>query len=228
MSAVIDFYWLLKSRLGTKLTEIKYHYERNVREALGSIHGRIFWDIGADVGQYSLLLHKNFEEVIAVEPSLDALRVLRLGIRLSRVQNIKVYPIAISNIDGETRFYTNLSKIRFLGIHAYPASLLERFEYRTSDLGKDMDYVGEEFISVKTAKFDSLSTQPADLVKLDVEGAEFLALEGMHNSLQRKKIRNLLVELHDRTKRDELETLLLDYDFDLRWVDREHLLASLD
>lgn len=227
MSTVVDFLWVFRSRLLTFLTSVKYGFERDVREALNRIHGRVFWDIGADVGQYSLLLHKNFTEINAVEPNPSALRVLKLKIRLSRLKKINVYPIAMSNADGKTNFYMG-PKTNFFSVHIYPGSLLKRFEFRSSNPAADMDYQGQNSIAVQTAKFDSLSRGTVDLVKVDVEGAEFLVLEGMRDTLQRKMIRNLLVELHDRNRRNELESLLSKYDYSLKWIDKDHLLASME
>ena len=38
-----------------------------------------------------------------------------------------------------------------------------------------------------------------DLVKLDIEGAEALALRGMDDGLKQKRYRALMIELHDAT-----------------------------
>ncbi len=108
-------------------------------------------------------------------------------------------------------------------------SLLPRFEFKSArDPSGMLDKVRENrpnFL-VRTERFDDLNTGLVDLVKIDVEGAEFLVLEGMKNSLKTGLVRNLLVELHDRDKKAELESLLSDYDYLLEWVDPEHLLAA--
>src|SRR6266487_979773 len=62
-----------------------------------------------------------------------------------------------------------------------------------------------------------------DLVKIDVEGAEFLVLEGMKESLAKRRVRNILVELHDRGRKEELETILRNNFGDVFWVDHQHL-----
>lgn len=57
------------------VTEVKlrvkrkyFRHEPEVSSLLTTLHGRVFIDIGANVGYYSFLLHDNFEKIIAVEP----------------------------------------------------------------------------------------------------------------------------------------------------------------
>ena len=77
--------------------------------------------------------------------------------------------------------------------------------------------------------FDSLLSEPkADLVKIDVEGAEFLVLEGMRESLAGQRVRNILVELHDRDRKEELERILRSNFGHLFWVDHQHLYGCKD
>jgi len=72
--------------------------------------------------------------------------------------------------------------------------------------------------------FDSLLSEPkADLVKVDVEGAEFLVLEGMRESFARQRVTNILVELHNRDRKGELETILRSNFGNVFWVDHQHL-----
>ena len=108
---------------------------------------------------------------------------------------------------GKAAFYVN-SNSRNIINSASASSLFEKFEFRACDHAPDRTYTGSP-ICVETMRFDSLLSEPtADLVKLDVEGAEFLVLEGMKESLAKRRVRNILVELHDRDRREELETVL--------------------
>jgi methyltransferase FkbM-like protein len=60
-------------------------------------------------------------------------------------------------------------------------------------------------------------------VKIDVEGAEFLVLEGMKESFAKQRVMNILVELHDRDRKEELETILRSNFGNVFWVDNQHL-----
>ena len=55
-------------RRNLAIKQILGFYEKNVRNILTSIHGDCFYDVGANVGFYSLLLRRNFRHVHGVEP----------------------------------------------------------------------------------------------------------------------------------------------------------------
>jgi hypothetical protein len=77
--------------------------------------------------------------------------------------------------------------------------------------------------------FDRLLSEPtADLVKIDVEGAEFLVLEGMKESFASRRVSNILVELHDRDRKAELEAILNSNFSHVFWVDPQHLYGFRD
>src|SRR6266568_2116354 len=78
------------------------------------------------------------------------------------------------------------------------------------------------------ATFYVNSEPSADLVKIDVEGAEFLVLEGMRESFAKQRVRNILVELHDRDRKEELETVLKSNLAHVFWVDNQHIYGSRD
>jgi hypothetical protein len=71
-----------------------------------------------------------------------------------------------------------------------------------------------------TLRFDSL-IHHADLVKIDVEGAEFEVIKGMSGA----HVRNILVELHDESRDLELIALLGLQGFTCTRIDRNHFFA---
>ncbi len=87
----------------------------------------------------------------------------------------------------------------------------------------------QEPLSIISARVHCLRNLSFDLAimplieKIDVEGAEFLVLEGMKESLAKRRVRNILVELHDRGRKEELETILRNHFGDVFWVDHQHL-----
>jgi FkbM family methyltransferase len=143
------------------------------------------------------------------------------------VRNVKVVPVALSDKNGRATFYANSDSSTIID-NLSASSLLEKFEFRSCDNAPDRTYTGSP-ISVETRTFDSLlSESSADLVKIDVEGAEFLVLEGMRQSLADRRIDNILVELHDRDRKEELEAVLSSNFNRLFWVDPQHLYAARD
>lgn len=160
-------------------------YESEVMRALKKISGDLFVDIGANVGIYSKALSKNFRKVYAFEPNpshgLDDLP-----------RNVTVFRCALGNEDAERDFYI------FKG-DGSADTLLRVFDYKPASATgtSPQTFVGKRSFPVKVSKYDSEIKERADLVKIDVEGAEFLVLEGMEDSLRKGLIQNLMVELHN-------------------------------
>ena len=201
-------------------------YEKNVRNILKSIQGDCFYDVGANVGFYSLLLRHNFRQVYAVEPVPANIRRLKRRLSIRFVRNVRVVPGALCDKNGKATLYVN-SDSRTMIDNLSASSLLEKFEFRSCDRAPDRTYSGSP-IPVETITFDSLLSEPtADLVKIDVEGAEFLVLEGMRESLASRRVNNILVELHDRDRKDELESILKSNFSQVFWVGPQHVYGSM-
>ncbi len=202
-------------------------YEKNVRNVLKNIRGDCFFDVGANTGFYSLLLRHNFRQVYAIEPVPTSARRLKRRLSTRFVRNVKVVPVALSDKNGRATFYVNSDSSTIID-NLSASSLFEKFEFRSCDNAPDRTYTGSP-ISVETITFDSLLSEPsADLVKIDVEGAEFLVLEGMRESFAKQRVRNILVELHDRDRKEELETVLKSNLAHVFWVDNQHIYGSRD
>ncbi len=201
--------------------------EDSVKKALKKIGGNIFLDVGANVGDYTILLLRNFSKVIALEPNPQTVVALK-----NRLQSEDKKPLvvesALADFDGETKFYLNQDTARASG----SADTLEaKFHYRPAsnpNLEKS-DWKHKE-ITVKVQRLDSLVqtfSGSIDLVKIDVEGAEFRVLKGAEKTLSAGRIRRILIELHDRTRKEELENLLSNNRFSCRWLDADHIFGEL-
>ncbi len=192
-------------------------HEPSVMRALSRIHGRVFLDVGANRGQFSTPLSKNFEQVIAVEPNPSL---------VIKGRNIRILRCALSDNCGEANLY----------IDQHPVNrkwtldtIMDSFNYRPGyDPRISKEIRGKKSIRVATRTLDSIVSdlEQVDLVKIDVEGAEFLTLQGARESLSSRKILNLVVEVHDRERKMEMETLLGQYGYEARWLDRDHIFAS--
>ena len=218
--------------------ETKLH-ERTVRSRLQQICGNIFWDIGANVGFYSFWLRKNFKRIVAVEPNPQTAYTLRKRIKFCLARNIEVRQVALSDNRGWTTLYSKRewyvtagvgNLLAGIGNRCSTDSLLPRFDYKSSrDLSGRLDKLRESRpgFQVWTERFDDVSTGFVDLVKIDVEGAEFLVLDGMRASLKDQLIKCLVVELHNREDKVRLESLLVAYRYAIEWLDPEHLFAKV-
>ena len=87
---------------------------------------------------------------------------------------------------------------------------------------------GEPRQRVESRRLDTvmnnLRINSVDLLKIDVEGAEFKVLRGAHDTLH--ITRRVVVELHDRERKKELENRLHWCDFKTTWLDPDHILGE--
>ena len=114
----------------------------------------VVWDVGANVGFYSLLAARKAAKVIAFEPLPENLAYLHRHVELNRLEErIEVCPAAASDHNG-----TGLFSV----VPGNPSEGSLR-PYGT--------------LPVRTVRLDSLGTVP-DLIKIDVEGNEHEVLRG--------------------------------------------------
>lgn len=133
-------------------------------------------DIGAHVGYFSLLASKlvgSKGEVLSLEPTPETYKLLERNIYENGVRNITAYRYAISNKCGD-------SFIRLDGVS--PAS--------NTIYGN-----GRNTIEVKTKTLDSL-VHKADFIKMDIEGGECQALDGMIDVIQQSPDLIMLTEVY--------------------------------
>lgn len=136
-------------------------------------------DIGGNIGDYSSSLRLRFPnlELHIFEPS--AINIGLLNSRFGMDHLIKIIPCAVSNVEGFATLYSD-----------EPGSGL------SSLVRRNIDHFGIELAvsePISTIRFedywvDSLGCRPIDFIKMDIEGFEFMALEGLGESLKNTKI----------------------------------------
>ncbi|NVM22725.1 MAG: FkbM family methyltransferase [Desulfobacterales bacterium] len=191
---------------------LKYFpYEPKVLRIMRSLKGRLFVDVGAYIGFYALGLHKNFERVVAVEAHPETMNALKRNARSLGVTNLRFVQKAVYNRDGLT---LPLHRGKCPTWHTLDGSL-QNFRYN-----------GNRNVLVETVTLTSLleNYETVDLVKLDVEGAEFRVLEGASPVLG--KVQQWLIELEDARRARELERFMLRNHYYYRWITSKHLYAK--
>jgi len=131
----------------------------------------IVWDIGSNLGLFALpaALKAKRGRVFAFEPDVDLAANLLRSLRLKQNKDLQVsvLSVAVSNVDATA--YFQISKF-------------SRAMSKLEAAGKwnDKKVVSEERRSVVTMRIDSLSRTLASptVIKIDVEGAEAMVLEG--------------------------------------------------
>lgn len=141
----------------------------------------VVWDVGASVGLFTMHAAERVKRVVAYEPDPETAARLHENIRLNRFQNkVDVRQLALGNEERQEPLYTD-----GLGGFAPALGNLERHS---------------AVISVEMKTVDRLignGTQPPSVLKIDIEGAELLALQGAHNLLHsEERPRIIFIEVH--------------------------------
>jgi len=194
--------------------------EPQVWREVARIKGDLFVDVGANVGMYSTRLSSHFRRIYAFEPNPNVLPVLKNRINDSSRHNITIFPLALSDMNGQAEFYID----PHAGFVGSAETLMPVFKYNPelepgTGTGPAHTYIGKENVIVSTATYDSQVREMADLVKIDVEGAEFKVLKGAKEALSQGKIRRIIVELHDKDAKDDLFGILTGYGFEVKQLD---------
>jgi FkbM family methyltransferase len=193
-------------------------YEIAVRQVLLPLSGIEFWDVGANTGYYALMLAKNFDRVKAFEPNPSAVELLSRKVAKRHIQNVRIIPLALSNSIGKSRLYLH-TQVREKTIGSSNSLIPSSNAVRQgSDDGRDISPA--PFIEVQTDTVDNLlGNECIDLMKIDVEGAEFMVLSGAKKTLNEGRITHLMVELHDGKRKDELDSILTNCRYQTEWLD---------
>jgi FkbM family methyltransferase len=174
----------------------------------------IFWDIGANIGLYSIYNYLKHPKsiTIAFEPSSSNLRVLTRNISINNLEkNIKVVTTPLTN---KKNIFQEMKEGQFV-----EGGALNSF-------GEKFDFEGKEFKA--TMKYNLLGTtinyllensilDIPDYIKIDVDGIEHLILEGGDKFLNNKKVKSLSIEINENFKEqyDKVLNLMNKYEFKL-------------
>jgi len=170
------------------------------------------FDIGANIGLYSLFLAKYSKsiDVTAFEPVADTVELLRKNLQANHFDRIKVVQMAAADLDGDVTFYIG---------HHHKSSLEKDW---TSDRGTSA--VREIRISsIKLDTFVDRSTESPDFIKIDVEGGGGKVLQGASHLLETKRP-VILIESHAAYEDRAIINMLKDHHYkayridDGRWV----------
>jgi FkbM family methyltransferase len=167
------------------------YYKRSYeRISLVKHPNMVIIDCGAHIGLYSLKMARSDCRVISIEPENRNFQYLTLNIRLNKfAEKILPLKLAVSDRNGFTPLMKTENSTTHSIVHAD-------------------NYVETE--TVKTISLDTLihklQLDSVDILKLDVEGAELLALKGLRNEAM--KVKNIVLEVH--TNMVKIEDIVLE------------------
>ena len=149
----------------------------------------VFWDVGANIGTYSIFAGKNGSRVISIEPSFMNLEILQRNIVLNQLNNkVSMIPIGLGSINHLANFYLSKENLTWGGAHN---SLGKNIGYDGQALKGSLDITG---LCVTMDDLVSVFKIPApDFLKIDVDGLELDILIGGSEVLTR--VQSILIEV---------------------------------
>jgi FkbM family methyltransferase len=174
-------------------------YEEQVQSAFQFREGMVFLDIGAHIGKYTLRAGMRVGKqgkIIAVEPNRDNFAFLVKNIEINGLRNCVPLNIAAYCFNGAATLFS--------GPNSGRNSMKE-------DFGNGSCIVNAGALDVVLKE---MNLEKVDLVKVDVERAEFEVLKGLESTLLNKSP----VVIVEVLKRDERR--VIEYMHDLGYEER--------
>jgi FkbM family methyltransferase len=153
---------------------LREHYEPEIAYVESALApGMVVIDGGANLGIYTVLASRVVGDsgcVLAFEPGETSFRSLQNNVALNGAHNVRTFKRALSNVSGRARLYHSGGGLVSYSIFPEDGSAGEFEEIETTTID---DTLAAERID------------RVDFLKLDVEGAEELALRGAEQLLSR-------------------------------------------
>jgi len=170
----------------------------------------VFYDIGANIGYYSLLAEWQNKDikVVGFEPAGGPLFYFKENVAINQFEKIKVESLALSHKEGEITFYEIRNK---------------KYTYLQHNLAGESNAgsmtTGRNFtpVKVKTTTLNQYVKESGeakiDLIKMDTEGTECLILEHADTILREMKP-IVICETLFNTIEPELESIFQAHGYD--------------
>ena len=135
-----------------------------------------FVDCGCNFGAYSIPIAKEFENqnTYAFDASQKAIHNLKQNIDLNRITNINYFNIGIGDKNTEAYFNEDISDLKNDGSFRFTQNKNNKKIkiYKLDDVFED----------------NKISLKENIVIKLDLEGFDFLALKGLNKTLNKSKV----------------------------------------
>lgn len=158
-------------------------YEPEILEILIKLvpENCVFLDVGANIGQHSLIMSKFCEKIIAFEPIPILQNRIEMNLNRNGIKNVQLYPFGL----GNENIFTEMIVMNSHMGKSKP-KLHNESEYnflKNSWTGKNGNEMTIQNVELRT--LDSLNLQKVDFIKIDVEGYEYFVLQGGVNTIKK-------------------------------------------
>jgi FkbM family methyltransferase len=161
-------------------------------------------DIGANIGYYTLIAARLVGKkgtVYAFEPEPTNYKLLCENIAINGYTNVVPIEKAVSNATGKTKLYVN-------------AAIADVSSFAKDNVlthSKNLDCLEVETITLDDFFERTVGDDRIDLMKIDVEGAEELVVDGAERVLRNNRLKVLMEFIPDQLRRAGTDPLQLLY-----------------
>jgi len=152
--------------------------------------GSVFWDIGANVGVFSILAASRNIQTRGFEPEIENYNRFIENVDLNKYDLLPINAsnAAVSDFDGKSTFHVHHAGVGHSG----------------GQIGAAVDESGREFkpvesYEVETYRIDTLAGRLGvpNHIKIDVDGHEWRILQGAAGTLGNPELKSVLVEVNN-------------------------------
>jgi len=186
--------------------------------------GDVVIDIGGHIGYFTLIFAKlvgSEGKVFTFEPEPTNFEILRKNVEMNCYQNVVLEQKAVSDKNGTCELFVGQSSSGANRIYQPKKTKTQKFRPSIASTVRLDDYFANSDLTNKI-KF----------IKMDVEGAELLALRGMRNILQSNKTLTIFTEFIKNALEDagtdpsEMLDFLKKMGFEIYLVDEQNAKVS--
>ncbi len=156
-------------------------------------------DCGGNIGMTTLFLKKLYPRatIRVFEPSPTAVQALRKNITQNHLTDVEIVEAAVSDTEGTISFWEQPSKSGgSTAMHSVVESKSGAAHF--------------EEVRVRAVKLSTYVKEDVDLLKLDVEGAEGMIIQELHENGALSRIKSIIMEFHENetNKQNDLSTMI--------------------
>jgi len=156
-------------------------------------------DIGACFGKYTILMAKTAKKVISLEPDKFNYKFVQKNVKLNNLKNVQPLNLALDVKEGKSRLRLSSS---FAAHRLTPGGI--GYDVKCISLESLLNRIDEPFI---------------DLIKMDIEGAEFRILPSANKEIFRR-VKAWIIEIHSTRdkKKYEIDNLFKNNGYETTWL----------
>lgn len=182
-------------RFGTLWREIIEQYRDDIYQKRYRItKGDVIMDVGAHIGTFTVRAAAAVGpegKIVAIEPEPDNLSLLRKNIRANKLQNVVILPKGAWSSKDRLKLFSKGSTGRYSLLH-----------------GKERNGFTEVEVDTLDNMLRELRINKVDFIKMDIEGAEIEAYQGMKEILKDNDVKLAIAAYHTLEGRRETHSTI--------------------